>query len=932
MAMTSRGSLSSPTPRLATESPCATTDPIATLHAWNRTRTDYPKDGCIPQLFEAQVERTPDAVAAVCQDHELSYRELNRRANQLAHYLRELGVGPEVPVGICVARSLQLAVAVLGVLKAGGAYVPLDAAYPDDRLAFMLADTSGPVLLTQKPLLARLPASTARVVCLDTDEAVIGRKAMTNPVRSGTAESLAYVIYTSGSTGKPKGIAMEHRPLVNLLCWQMRHSRLPPEARTLQFAPLSFDVSFQEMFSTWCAGGTLLMIPEGLRRDPAGLVRFLAHRAVQRVFMPFVALQQIADAAHGEGPVLQALREVITAGEQLKITPTIIRFFEEHPDCTLQNQYGPSESHVVTAYTLTGRPSDWATLPPIGAPIANTEIYLLNARRELVLPGETGELYIGGDCLARGYWNRPELTSERFLVNPFRSQTPSPAGEGEGSKRGERLYRTGDLARYLPDGNLEFLGRLDHQVKIRGFRIELGEIEAVLCQHPAIHAAAVLRREDTPGQVRLVAYLVTEKKHAPSMSAVRRFVRERLPEYMVPSALVVLESLPLTPSGKVDLQALPPPGQERPLLDQPFVEARTELERQLKQIWGEILRIRPIGVRDPFSELGGDSLQAAHLFLQVQKTIGKILPLWPPLQEMTIEHLADLLTRPTLEASGSALVEIRSGGVRPPFFLVHGIGGELISYSHLVRFLGPEQPVYGFQQLPSELGAVDEPRSVEVMAASYIEEMLAMHFQEPFLLGGYSFGGVVAFEMAQQLMAKGYEVGLLAILDESFPDMDEKGSWSARWLGGFAQNLPFWLWDEFLPRTPRQHYARILRIARRFKQRIATLFGHSPANALEEDVSELFVVSRLSEGFRVLCEANYRALKNYRAQVYPGKITLFRGRTQPLLARHRPDLGWGGIAAGGLAIQIIPGTHGSILKEPHVKVLADRLRAVLGGN
>jgi len=725
---------------------------------------------------------------------------------------------------------------------------------------------------------------------------------------------------------------MEHRPLVNLVCWQVRNSKLTKEAATLQFAPLSFDVSFQEMFSTWCAGGTLLLIPEGLRRDPVGLVRFLTHRAVGRVFMPFVALQQVADASHGQGPVLHALREVITAGEQLKITPTIARFFEERPDCTLQNQYGPSESHVVTTFTLSGCPRDWVTLPPIGGPIANTQIYLLNARQELVPPGETGELYIGGDCLARGYWNQPELTSERFIPDPFSTEA------------GARLYRTGDLARYLPDGNIEFLGRLDHQVKIRGFRIELGEIEAVLCQHPAVHAAAVLRREDTPGQVRLVAYLVTERKSAPSIGEVRRFVRDKLPEYMVPSAIVVLGSLPVTPSGKVDLHALPAPGHERPPLDQPFVEPRNELERQLKQIWEEILRIRPIGVRDPFSELGGDSLQAAHLFLQTQKVLGKILPLWPPLQEVTIEHLAGLLARPSPGAPLSALVEIRAAGVRPPLFLVHGIGGELISYSHLVRFLSPEQPVYGFQQMPPDADTEDSSRSVEIMAASYIEELLAMQFGEPFFLGGYSFGGVVAFEMAQQLTAKGYRVGLLAILDESFPDYRwEKGdcpfedrgtvpffrSWSALRLGGFLQNLPFWLWDEFLPRTPRQHYARFLKMARRLKQRTAALFGHAPRSSLQEEVSELFTMSRLSEGFRAICEANYRALNSYHAKSYAGKLTLFRGRTQPLFARHRPDLGWGKIAAGGLALKVIPGTHGSILREPHVKVLAEEFEAAL---
>jgi amino acid adenylation domain-containing protein len=919
MAAIPLSSVTDPTPHLATETCCAEAEPLEILRAWNGTRAEYPKDSCVQQLFEAQVERTPDAVAASFQDQEVTYRALNQRANQLAHHLRELGVGPEVPVGICVARSLQLPVAVLAVLKAGGAYVPLDAAYPDERLAFMLADTCGPVLLTEQPLLARLPESKAKVVCLDTDVEVISRKVPTNPVCRWGGENLAYVIYTSGSTGKPKGIAMEHRPLVNLLCWQLRNSSLSKEARTLQFAPLSFDVSFQEMFSTWCAGGTLLLIPDGLRRDPPGLVHFLTQHAVQRVFLPFVALQQLADAAYGQDAVLPALREVITAGEQLKITRTIAHFFEVRKDCMLQNQYGPSESHVVTAFTLAGCPRSWMTLPPIGRPIANTQIYLLNASQELVPTGQAGELTIGGDCLARGYWQRPELTAEKFIPDPFRTEP------------GARLYRTGDLARYLPDGNLEFLGRLDHQVKIRGFRIEPGEIEAVLSQHPAVHAAAVLRREDEPGEVRLVAYLVTGKKPAPSLTEVRRFVRTKLPEYMVPSAIVILASLPLTPNGKVNLQALPAPGQERPLLEQAFVEPRNELERQLQQIWEEVLRIRPIGVRDPFSELGGDSLQVAHLFLQIQKVLGKVVPLWPPLDDVTIEHLADLLTQPSNAAAPAALVQIKSGDARPPLFLVHHIGGELVSYSHLARCLGSEQPVYGFQQMSPCTGADGFPASLEAIAASYIEELLAMQFGEPFLLGGYSLGGIVAFEMARQLTAKGYRVALLAVIDESFPDAREPGVWSASRLGGFLHNLPCWLWDEFLPRTPRQHYARLLKMAKRLKHRTAKLLDLSREEEPEEDVGDLFSMSRISESFRAICEANYHALKGYRAQVYPGKITLFRGRTQPLFCRHGADLGWGKGAAGGVAVKVIPGTHLSILKEPQVKALAEAIKAALDG-
>ncbi|MCL1468747.1 amino acid adenylation domain-containing protein [Argonema galeatum] len=459
------------------------------------------QDVLVHQLFEAQVKQTSDAVAVVFEDRQLTYRQLNDRANQLAHYLKTLGVGPEVLVGICVERSLEMVVGVLGILKAGGAYVPLDPAYNKARLAFMLEDTQTPLLLTQEKLIQSLPPHQARVICLDTDWETIALSNQKNPQSDGTPNSLAYVIYTSGSTGRPKGVAMSHRPLANLVFWQLENSIATIGTKTLQFASISFDVSFQEIFSTLCSGGTLVLISEELRRDVASLFNFIAAKAIERLFLPFVALQLLAEVADSQETVQTNLREIITAGEQLKITRQIANWFTQLKNCTLHNHYGPSESHVVTAFSLTGLPLHWPGLPPIGRPIANTQIYLLDDHLQTVPAGTPGELYIGGIPLAREYLNRPDLTAERFISNPFSNQL------------GERLYKTGDIASYLPDGNIEYLGRSDNQVKIRGYRIELGEIEVTLGQHPAVREAVVVAREDIPNDKRLVAYLVHNSEY-----------------------------------------------------------------------------------------------------------------------------------------------------------------------------------------------------------------------------------------------------------------------------------------------------------------------------------------------------------------------------------------------------------------------------------
>lgn len=585
------------------------------------------------QLFEEKALQLPTAIAAQYQGVSITYQVLNQRANQLARHLQQVGVGPNVPVGLCLARSLDTLVAMLGILKAGGAYVPLDPSYPLERLGFMLKNAQAPVLITQQDLANHFVLDEQIVFCIDTDWVVVKHQDDTNLECAIADTDLAYIVYTSGSTGQPKGVAMPHRPLTNLIHWQNAQSQgksspsLPE--RTLQFTPMSFDVSFQEIFATLSTGGMLVLIGDHERRDPDYLCKVLVEEQVNRLFLPFVALNQLAEAIASSGNIPTTLREVITAGEQLRITPAIASWFQKMPHCTLTNHYGPAESHVVTAYTLTGDPETWPQLPPIGTPIANVELQIRHPEtQEFVAAGEPGELYIGGVSLAQGYLHRPDLTAARFVSHL------STTGR-------DRLYKTGDLVRLLPDGNLEYLGRADQQVKVCGVRVEPGEIEAVLEQHPAVQQAVVVLREDVPGDQRLVAYAIGSV--AESEETVRQFLQAQLPACMVPSTIVWLPELPLTPSGKVDRRSLPQPEYSRASLDNKFAAPRIITEQILADLWQSILSINEIGIYDNFFELGGNSLKAIQLVHRIRDAFQIDLPMLALFDAPTIQQLSQVV-------------------------------------------------------------------------------------------------------------------------------------------------------------------------------------------------------------------------------------------------------------------------------------------------
>ncbi|MFZ5442712.1 MAG: amino acid adenylation domain-containing protein [Myxococcota bacterium] len=568
--------------------------------------------------FDRQVARAPEAVAVTFEGKELTYRQLDDRARRLAAELVARGIGADSIVGISVERSLELAVAVLGVLRAGAGYLPLDVEYPRERLAFMLEDARVAALVTQAHLQEKLPFAAERVLCL---EQVRAEPLPAGAPRSGP-EHLVYAIYTSGSTGKPKGVAMHQAPLTNLIEWQLADSR-HGAGRTLQFAPLSFDVHFQEMLSTWCAGGTLVMIREELRLEAVKLLELLERERVNRLFLPFIALQSLCEVATAHGVYPSALTEVVTAGEQLQVTPQVVKFFEQLPGCTLFNHYGPSETHVVTSLKLEGAPSTWPKLPSIGREIANVTTRIVGERLEPLPRGQEGELLLGGVAVARGYLERPELTAQKFITLD-----------------GQRWYRSGDLARVAADGTIDFLGRIDGQVKVRGYRIELGEVEVAIAAHAQVKQVAVTVREDDPGDKRLVAYLVADGDTSRLVADVRAQLEGKLPEYMVPSAFVLLDTLPRTPSGKIDRRALPKPSSTRPALQQEFVAPRTELERKLAAVWAKLLRLDGVGVNDSFFELGGNSLLALKCVSQLRLELQLDVPVVKLFETPTVAGLA----------------------------------------------------------------------------------------------------------------------------------------------------------------------------------------------------------------------------------------------------------------------------------------------------
>ena len=861
------------------------------LVEWNDTRTEFPRDRCVHELFEAHAAGTPNATAVVFENGQLAYHELNKRANQLAHYLLKLGVGPEVLVGICVERSLDMVVGLLGILKAGGAYVPLDPAYPHERLAFMLEDAEVSVLLTQSRLVERLPESSARLVSLDTDWHAIAQEGAENPANKAKPENLAYVIYTSGSTGKPKGVQIPHRAVVNFLTSMSQKPGMISADRLLAVTTLSFDIAGLEIYLPLSLGASLEIVGREVSSDGSQLLSKLGSSSATVMQATPATWRMLLEAGWEGDHRLKAL----CGGEAVsrKLANQL-----RSKTGSLWNMYGPTETTIWSTTTQV-EPSEDAV--PIGNPIANTQILILDKVLQPVPIGVAGELHIGGEGLARGYLKRPELTAEKFIAHPF---SPEPEA---------RLYKTGDLVRYLPNGDIEFLGRIDHQTKIRGFRIELGEIEAVLRQHRAVQETVVMVREDNPGDQRLVAYVVPAQEPAPAAAELRDFLRQKLPEYMVPSAFVTLSAMPLTPNGKVNRRALSRPGQMDLAPKGSLVAPRDGLESQLVDIWESVLGVQAIGVRHNFFEVGGHSLLAVRMMQRVEQAFGKKLPISTLFQAPTIEQLAAILRQKGWSPPWSSLVTVHAEGSKPPFFCVHGAQGYVLRLYDLARYLGSDQPFYGLQA--RGVAGNDTPHTrVEDMAADYIKEIRRVQPEGPYFLGGYSFGGIVAFEMAQQLLAQNRQQALVVLFD-TFCTPERTSLRNGR----AAKKLAF-------------VYQRVCSALRKFVQMPAGQRRASislAATVFREGIRKRVHYMRLPPAVNKVRRACQRATRDYSLRVYPGRVILFRGSRRPLTQFRDPHAGWSAYAGEGLEIHEIPGDHDNMLLEPQVRVVAEQLRACL---
>jgi amino acid adenylation domain-containing protein len=728
---------------------------------WNDTARDVPF-AALPDLFDEQVARAPDAVAAVYQDTQLTYAELAERANRLARLLIGHGVGPERTVGVLIGRSLDVVVSLMAILKAGGAYLPIDPDYPVERIEFMLRDANPAMLLTTTDLMASVPDGDYPCVAVDAaDLAGCPSHPVRDDERTAPVHRLtpAYVIYTSGSTGRPKGVVMTPDVMVNMFDWHNTVLGQGPGIRTAQFASLSFDVSLQEMLSALTSGRTLVIVPGDVRTDPSQLVRWLEKHRVNELFAPNLLIDALAGAANELTADLPDLRDIVQAGEALTVSRQVRRFCGRVPSRRLHNNYGSTEAQVVTACTLEGDAADWPSPVPIGRLLANLRAYVLDAGLRPVPVGVAGDLYTAGAGLPRGYGNRPGLTAERFVPNPY-------------GMPGGRMYRTGDLARWHPAGHLEFVGRSDDQVKIRGFRVEPGEAEAVLAGCPGVARAVVVVRPDRRGERSLVGYVTPEPGAAADLDVVaRRFAAERLPSFLVPVVVMVLDEFPLLPNGKLSRRQLP-----EPVFAGAAGGPRSPMEATLCQLFADVLGVDEVGPDDGFFDLGGHSLLATGLVGRVRTVLGADLGVGALFEAPTPAALARSIEGDTTGSAFDVRLELRAGGSLPPVFCVHPSSGMSWSYAGLLHHLDPRTPLYGLQAA----GFADEdvtdvmPETVEQMAADYLRRIRDVQPSGPYRLLGWSFGGLVAHALAVRLEQAGEKVALLAILDVP-PVVDRTG-------------------------------------------------------------------------------------------------------------------------------------------------------------
>lgn len=889
------------------------------LEEFSGAAVERVRTACVHRLFEEIAASQPDAPAAVLDDTTMCYGELDARANQVAHALVAAGVKPGSLAILCLERSLEMLIALLAVLKAGAAFVPAEPSSPPERLAFLLEDTGAPVIITDRQRTLSVPAGTTRIVRLDLEDPELRRHPESNPAIAVGPEGLAYLIYTSGSTGQPKGVMVPHRALSQHVLAARSSFELGPKDRILQFSSLTFDAALEQVFGALTVGAQAVLRGPTVWL-PSEFEARLHRHGLTVVDLPTAYWEQLARQTAEAGVAREApeLRLVIVGGDTMPAQA--ISWWHQTPwqAARLVNAYGPTEG-VITS-TLQDLPRSVAPQAtdriPIGRPLPGKRVYILDAAGHGVPIGVPGELCVGGEGgLAYGYWRRPDWTAERFLPDPF------------GGVAGAVYYRTGDRARFRVDGTIEFLGRDDDQVKIRGYRVEPGEVEAVLRQHGMVQESAVLVRAEVSGpSSRLVAYVTPRPGARPKPAELRDFVRTRVPDYLVPAAVVVLDALPYTPGGKVDRQALPAPELSEALNRESRVAPRDPLELQLTKIWELVLGRSPVGVTENFFDAGGHSLLAVTLFSRIERALGRQLPLVTLYQHATIEGQAAVLRDAGWQAPWDCLVPLQPGGSRPPFYLVHGVGGNILWCRDLVRRLGADQPCYGLQAQGLDPEKPTHDR-VEAMASHYLQQVRNLQPAGPYYLGGFCMGGMIAFEMGRQLEAAGERVGMVALMEAHGPDYfldpadDVQYFYEERTLGQrLLTNLAR------LRTLPPAQRGELLRSkVALVRERLGVLLSGLVSRVL------LGLGHRTLAALHRVHQANIDAQIRYRPEGrLSGRIDLFRCEKQPLgNYRYDPLHGWGPFAAGPIQVHTVPGWHSTLLHEPHVSVFAQLLRDAL---
>jgi amino acid adenylation domain-containing protein len=858
-----------------------------------------------PNVIEYVLEwaaKMPQAPALKLGEIVLSFGELEARSSKIAGELRRVGVRREDVVGVYAERSIGLAVAALGVMRAGAAYLPLDPMHPPERLAYQIEDARARVVIAvEAESTARFPGLSEIVLtCSATGDARFDGR-VDGDLALPAGEDLAYVIYTSGSTGKPKGVEITHDNLENLIRWYVGALELTPNDRVSQVAAVGFDASVWELWPGLAAGACLCIADSVTVSEPGELQRWLVSDQVTTSFIPTPMAEKLMAM---EWPAESSLRIMMTGGDTLHgYPPTGLPF-------QLVNNYGPTECTVcaTSAVVPAGIPS--GRLPPIGRPVLNAQIYIVDEHLRLVPKGVEGEILIGGRGVGRGYRNRPELTKEKFVPNPFDRE------------QGSLLYRTGDRGCLLPDGQIAFQGRTDNQIKIRGVRMEPGEIEAALNMHPALRESAAVAREFAPGDKRLIAYFVAQQD-APSPSELRHFLTQKLPAPMIPSIFVRLEQLPLNSSGKIDRAALPAPSKANMTAREIGGGPRDALEKELKQIWEQIFQIEHIGVREDFFELGGHSLLAAQLMARVNDGLQVNLPLSAVLEVRTIEDMANAVRARQSSGNWSSLVAVQKKGTNPPLFCVHSHTGDVLYCEYLAQGAGAGQPIYGLQA-QGALGKGPD-RSVEEMAARYVQEIAKVQPRGPYHLFGFCFGGMVAFEMAKQLGERGEEVAFLGAYNSPAP-----GTLKGWPLGQFTY---LWRrtqdeWRKLLELESGDRWAHVMRNLRNFR----VLVKRSAAIDGAETLSRIRGNGE-GAGLKDLESINIAAAKRYQpTHVFPGRLTLFLAPDMARVYPVAPAEGWKKFAQQGLEVISVPLDRKGWRGAPFVETVGGKIKVALQTN